>query len=698
MAPPTASENNSDEVQAAAMDVTTAAAATTTTTRTLTAVNGDDDYDQSDTSSLLHWVKISVAHLQQQQEEEDDSDEKNNNATRQVWWPCRLYRDYADLYEQLPAETLSLLQRSDAKTLIGKRIVDNMLRGKRFQLAYLLGRPIQNVVEVIDPTPITTAAAAAAAATAGHCAFTSQRPCHSPEMLYEHQTLECKEFHMLTQDEWQSQLLLQPSSSGGGGGGVVLWNGNQNLYASFVQALDLARDELMKKSDDSDYRDSSIAAAEDGPFLALGRQEWQAHAHQSRNQTVEESKNEQEELEVRDDVAPEKTSADESTTTAAAALGQDQDMQDDDDDSSARERDSKMSALEDVSTSKLLGNEARDDEEQDEDEDVLDEEKSTPKDDDQEVEENDEQEEMEVPNDDDDDDEQVEDEEAEQNDSQVEEDAPETPKKASDAENTTDTTNDSSSSATIVTEASEESSSSSPSSHESDKDNHEDEDGELGIEPTATFNNILFKLQVDYGWEQISYQGQTVWIRPGKDPSANPNCLRGKDFFNVEELRQHLQAKYGWKEPITPQAKSKPTDTATKTKRGRKTAPSFVTPSPSGRPQRHRRRKVRDGEHDDEQSSPMKMSSKKPKKMFQFQSEEEEDFYTFLNLMSKLKRNKWGYRPGKFGGWTYIKPGHKGEKQGGKHMVDFFTEEHEVIEYCMKEKYFERREELGLEG
>jgi hypothetical protein len=251
-----------------------------------------------------------------------------------------------------------------------------------------------------------------------------------------------------------------------------------------------------------------------------------------------------------------------------------------------------------------------------------------------------------------------------------------------------------------VTEASEESSSSSssPSSHESDKDNHEDEDGELVIEPTATFNNILFKLQVDYGWEQISYQGQTVWIRPGKDPSANPNCIRGKDFFNVEELRQHLQAKCGWKEPITPQAKSKPTDTATKNKRGRKTAPSFVTPSPSGRPQRNRRRKVRDGEHDDEQSSPMKMSSKKPKKMFQFQSEEEEDFYTFLNLMSKLKRNKWGYRPGKFGGWTYIKPGHKGEKQGGKHMVDFFTEEHEVIEYCMKEKYFERREELGLEG
>jgi hypothetical protein len=426
MAPPTTFENNSDEVQAAAMDVTTAAAATTTTTRTLTAVNGDDDDDQSNTSSLLHWVKISVAHLQQEEDDDDDdSDDKNNNATRQVWWPCRLYRDYADLYEHLPAETLSLLQRSDAKTLIGKRIVDNMLRGKRFQLAYLLGRPIQNVVEVIDPTPITTAAAAAAA---GHCAFTSQRPCHSPEMLYEHQTLECKEFHMLTQDEWQCQLFLQPSSSGGGGG-MVVWNGNQNLYASFVQALDLAREELLKNSDDGDdyrYRDSS---AEDGPFLALGRQEWQAHVHQSRNQTVEGSKNEQEELEVRDDVAPEKTSVAESTA-AAAALGQDQDMQDDDD-SSAREQDSKMSALEDVSTSKVLGNEARDDEEQDEDEDVLDEEKSTPKDDDQEVEENDEQEEMEVPNDDDD--EQVEDEEAEQNDSQVEEDAPETPKKASDA-------------------------------------------------------------------------------------------------------------------------------------------------------------------------------------------------------------------------------------------------------------------------
>jgi hypothetical protein len=252
------------------------------------------------------------------------------------------------------------------------------------------------------------------------------------------------------------------------------------------------------------------------------------------------------------------------------------------------------------------------------------------------------------------------------------------------------------------------------------QDSSDEEEKDPGILPRDSFQQTIHKLQLSLGWDVIQYQGKTVWIQPGKDPSSNDSLVLGKDYFGETELKEYLQTKYGWKRPQidttaaaqSPSTAAAPdTNTADKHKtpqtnsgkksRGKKPR-AFVTPSPKvtkdrstnlAPPRSSTRKRAPRGALEDED---MLQRSKKQSKIFHFKSDAEADFYNFGPLMNRLKKHGWKYRGGNLGGWTYIIPRHNGPKQGGQEKVDYFTEEEDVVEYCMNNQYFERRQELGL--
>jgi hypothetical protein len=627
-----------------------------------------EDATVTTTPTLLHWVQVFVEHMQDDNEDddEDDYDRDGTNPSPahhhhhrlRLWWPCRLYPDYADMYhyadDRLREDNQSDKNDDDDvlswhhpsyKNMISQRIVDNMIQGKQYRIARLLGRPLRDCVEVIESPKIllssgqgqTAIVNAASTAAAGIAPGNYH---HHPISLFNHQSLNCIEFHMLTQEEWESQL--QPhhevwetmyssrkkqATAGNHHNEKDIANcGRRRLYHSFMNALDVARHELtMPKT-------RNIPDENDAPFSKLGRRYWQSYLlHQHRpseeNKVVQPNRLLVEEEEV--ERMPKQHQQhqdirDPTESTVVVATQEQDDMAKDDSAAIVEGQDRKMSPEE----LKAYRNKPRhDDNDNDEDEENA----------------------MIPP-----------------------------PSQATTLHSSSDT---------VVTEESDDCTNkmSSPSSSRGNLVETENQP-DLVVEPTDSFDDICHKLQVDLGWEVIIFNGETIWMKPGKDPTRNPNCcVRGRDYFDTTGLYDYVQTKYGW---------NPPTGSLKTTKKGHQITPSTMSSSPSSSSSSTSNSKTHARKKSSSSVTPSPLKKKR-----QFQSVEEEKFYTFSKLMPKLcKRLYWGYRGGVLGGWTYVMPGHRGEKQGGQYKVDYFKQEDEVVEYCMKNDYFNRREELGLNG
>jgi len=192
------------------------------------------------------------------------------------------------------------------------------------------------------------------------------------------------------------------------------------------------------------------------------------------------------------------------------------------------------------------------------------------------------------------------------------------------------------------------------------------------IDPRDSFDQVCFKLELE-GWTIDAMVDNYLSPAVGyNDIKMNPQW-RGKKFFlGKTAFIAFLKETYGWQEK--------------KARTG-----NSMTPSPPNRPKRTRRSSSFCGD-DIDTPSPRR-------KQFHFESAQEKDFYQFRRLIMKLQSQcNWKYIRGtKLHPWLYVLPGCKTEVQGGQHLVDFFAEESEVIQYCMDHRFYERRRELGLE-
>lgn len=204
------------------------------------------------------------------------------------------------------------------------------------------------------------------------------------------------------------------------------------------------------------------------------------------------------------------------------------------------------------------------------------------------------------------------------------------------------------------------------------------------------------------GYNRLRKNGEVLYFFPGVEYETR---IRGKNCFSEEELeaiaKEHNYFKVTSRELFTPAAieneqgsdassvaikavagknkkqqpvkqKSPPTKKGTTAKK---------TPSKTQAPKNSGRTRI----------SPRRLRSCEPKRKLV----SSEPFYDFVNLMRVLKNHfGWKYKGG--GGlatWIYV----RGDSAFGKHGelgVDFFTEETEVVEYCMKNNYKEKFDDL----
>lgn len=256
------------------------------------------------------------------------------------------------------------------------------------------------------------------------------------------------------------------------------------------------------------------------------------------------------------------------------------------------------------------------------------------------------------------------------------------------------------SSSTLVTFTSE-GSCTSPSSHvnedeeahptpsPSSKSEEEEKDEDPAIFPGDTPEEVQNKLELK-GWT-IDWYGN-IYLSPkvGFDDIKSNPYGKGKDYFlDKTSFHKFLNETYGWQENKKT-TKSKATITPKKLScRGNKGSTiTTVTPLSSKQlPKRTRRMSGDDVE-----------SPRNKRNRFSFNSEEEEVFYQFKPLISKLrKRLGWVYKMGSgLKAFSYVLPDCKSENKGGKYLKDFFYEESEVIQYCVDNNYFKHRITLGL--
>eukprot|EP00533_Pseudo-nitzschia_delicatissima_P014656 CAMPEP_0197275072 /NCGR_PEP_ID=MMETSP1432-20130617/13459_1 /TAXON_ID=44447 /ORGANISM="Pseudo-nitzschia delicatissima, Strain UNC1205" /LENGTH=242 /DNA_ID=CAMNT_0042740941 /DNA_START=132 /DNA_END=856 /DNA_ORIENTATION=- len=199
--------------------------------------------------------------------------------------------------------------------------------------------------------------------------------------------------------------------------------------------------------------------------------------------------------------------------------------------------------------------------------------------------------------------------------------------------------------------------------------------GSPGIKSDDSFEEACEKLK-DVGYS-IDLTNK-VYLCPGVEDKDKENLkLKNKKYFlRTQEFTRFLRIEFGWEgrlKPVPGPPKRKRSKTAT------------VTPS-SVRPKRSRR-----SSEDSLSDSPIKKEDQ-----FKFKSEDEEEFYHFPNLIRRLNgKGGWRYKSSKTRNWHYVLPGHPTEHERGKHLEDFFYEEAEVVLYCMNNKYYEKRHELG---
>eukprot|EP00536_Pseudo-nitzschia_multiseries_P005315 jgi/Psemu1/285686/fgenesh1_pg.99_\ len=217
-----------------------------------------------------------------------------------------------------------------------------------------------------------------------------------------------------------------------------------------------------------------------------------------------------------------------------------------------------------------------------------------------------------------------------------------------------------------------------------------------GIKGDDSFDNVCGKLEI-VGWT-IDHMMEN-YFRPNvtyDDIKMNPQWRGNKFFLSKAAFLSFLKDNYSWteKKACTPRRKvgHKSNDlplTPSNAPKNIDRAGSTVTPPSSIRPKRSRRASFCGDDND----TPVVR-----RKQCHFKSDLERDFYDFRKLIIKLQRKcGWKYVSGKTHSWHYVLPGCKTESQGGQHLIDFFFEESEVIQYCVDNDYYEKRKELGLE-
>mmetsp|Transcript_58169 Transcript_58169/g.65111 ORF Transcript_58169/g.65111 Transcript_58169/m.65111 type:complete len:663 (+) Transcript_58169:162-2150(+) len=243
-------------------------------------------------------------------------------------------------------------------------------------------------------------------------------------------------------------------------------------------------------------------------------------------------------------------------------------------------------------------------------------------------------------------------------------------------------------SATVVT-VSSEGSCTSPSSHEIDSNkDDEDDDEDPKICSDDTLDDVHRKLEF-IGWTIDVYGDLYLTPKVGfDDVKSNPRG-KGTDYFLTKEgFHLFLKEKYGWEKK---RVATRSLITPKKLGITRKQKGVTVTPMSPDRPKRNRRKPGSNGGDDVE-------SPKKKRKKLVFSTEDEEAFYAFQSLMKKLvSRLDWKYLQGVgLHPYEYVFPNCKSGKQGGTYLNDFFCEETEVIEFCLAKNYYARRHELNL--
>ena len=236
----------------------------------------------------------------------------------------------------------------------------------------------------------------------------------------------------------------------------------------------------------------------------------------------------------------------------------------------------------------------------------------------------------------------------------------------------------------------------SPSNNFDKKLNKTDEDPKICAEDT--YEEVLHKLgRIGWNFTEDSFLSPNAGY---DDIKKSPS---GKDtdyFLTKKSFCQFLEENYGWKVGQKKKRRKSSSSRHSVTiasditflsptiTRGRKngTISTTVTPGSTTRPKRKCRSVTGKGIGDDIES-PKKRNTKR----FEFCTDEEAKFYEFKHLIKKLKLMQWTYITGPRGSlqsYCYVLPGRKAPFKGGEYGTDFFNDEDEVIDYCVKQNYY----------
>lgn len=182
------------------------------------------------------------------------------------------------------------------------------------------------------------------------------------------------------------------------------------------------------------------------------------------------------------------------------------------------------------------------------------------------------------------------------------------------------------------------------------------------IKESDSINTVYKKLILNSGWGRQEVNGEVLFWMPHVTLATG---IRQKTIFTCFELEDYLKEVNLWKYSTARKLIFTPIQKAKKAKRANSLN---VTPSRSSSRRSSRAR-----------------GSEQKKREFA-----EDDFYFFPNLINFLQAKLgWDYKPGGvIASWAYI-PGTSKLGLKGEYGVDFFTEEEEVVLYCMKNKFKE---------
>eukprot|EP00934_Nitzschia_sp_Nitz4_P005177 Nitzschia sp. Nitz4//scaffold133_size116822//12381//14834//NITZ4_003792-RA/size116822-processed-gene-0.49-mRNA-1//-1//CDS//3329535351//5167//frame0 len=191
------------------------------------------------------------------------------------------------------------------------------------------------------------------------------------------------------------------------------------------------------------------------------------------------------------------------------------------------------------------------------------------------------------------------------------------------------------------------------------------------------------------GWRKVE----------GEDTYVSPRVRKEKETgerYNLKQLEAFLKEEYGWTPKVvnpaspaatateteTPNESSKRTPVNLKRKLSSNTS-SAIAETPI---RKSRRTRIK---------QPVRESEKKKR----IDDNEEESFYRFENLMNKVLKPHlgWQYKGSKLCNWCYMPADSPGEKEG-KHLVDYFYQEEEVVDYCRANDFWGKKMHIDSNG